>query len=300
MRCRSRIAGAPECVMQYALHPRGKAVLRMDVQFRNNVHIVGAGSPTLVLAHGFGCDQNIWRLLVPQLQDRFRLVLFDYVGSGHSDLRQYDPVKYASLEGYADDLVEVAQAIDGGPLVLVGHSVSAMIGLLADRKVPGLFAGHVMIGPSPCYINQDGYVGGFDRAEIDELLDTLEANYLGWADQMAPVIMGAPGQPELSTELSNSFCRTAPDIASRFARATFFGNNLADLPALASPVLVLQSTEDLIAPVPVGEHVHRMLPDARLQLIENVGHCPHLSEPAACAERIEAFVDSLALGPLAA
>ncbi|SEL57055.1 sigma-B regulation protein RsbQ [Pseudoxanthomonas sp. GM95] len=267
----------------------------MDIRLRNNVHSLGEGDLTLILAHGYGCDQNMWRLLAPELQRRFRIVLFDYMGSGGSDLSQYDAERYATLDGYADDLIAVARAAGAGPLVLVGHSVSAMVGLIADQRAPGLFAAHVMIGPSPSYINRGDYVGGFERADIDELLTTLEGNYLGWAGDMAPVIMGAPDQPELTDELRNSFCRTDPQIAARFARATFLANNLADLPRLTAPALVLQSTDDFIAPVSVGEYTSRTVANGTLRLVENIGHCPHLSAPKACAREIEAFLGSLSL-----
>lgn len=266
---------------------------RVDLRFRNNIHSVGHGDVTLVLAHGFGCDHNMWRLLIPELRDRYRIVTFDYMGWGKSDLSQYDATRYSALEGYADDLIAVAQDAGPGPVVLVAHSVSAMIGVIADRSAPGLFTAHVMIGPSPSYINDGHYVGGFQRSDIDDLLATLEGNYLGWAGDMAPVIMGAPDRPELTEALVNSFCRTNPDIAARFARATFLGNNLADLHGLAAPVLVLQSTDDLIAPVSVGEHVARTVRNGRMRLIENIGHCPHLSSPAACAVEIDAFVCTL-------
>lgn len=262
----------------------------IDIERRCGVRIVGGGDTTLLLANGFGCDQNMWRRLVPLLSPRFRIVLFDYVGSGQSDHSQYDANAYSGLEGYAKDLVAVATAVREGPLVLVAHSVSAMIGLLAEKQHPGVFDAHVMIGPSPSYLNDGAYHGGFERADIDDLLVALESNYLGWAVGMAPVIMGAPGQPELSDELSNSFCRTDPAIAARFARATFLGNNLADLPSLEVPVLVLQSTEDIIAPVGVGEHVSRTVANGTLRLIDNIGHCPHLSAPEACAAEIEDFL----------
>lgn len=271
----------------------------MELQRRNNVHIIGDGSVTLVMAHGFGCDQNMWRFLMPHLPG-YRFVLFDYMGCGRSDATQYDADRYATLAGYADDLIAVADFAGPGPRVLIGHSVSAMIGLLADQRRPGLFDAHVMIGPSPSYINEGEYVGGFDRADIDELLTTLEGNYLGWASTMAPAIMGAPGQPELSEELANSFCRTAPDIAARFARATFLSNNLADLPRLSVPTLVLQSTDDFIAPVSVGEHISRAVPHGTLRMIQNIGHCPHLSAPKACAEAVDAFLISLKMQPQAA
>lgn len=261
---------------------------------RNHVTIMGQGRMTLLLAHGYGCDQSMWRHLTPYLSDDYRLALFDYVGYGQSDSRDYDPVRYASLDGYAQDLLEVARSVSNGdPLAIVGHSVSAMIGLIADKKLPGIFDAHVMIGPSPCYINQPGYVGGFERRDIDELLETLEGNYLGWASNMAPAIMGAPDQPHLAEDLTNSFCRTDPEIAARFARATFLSDNLADLPGLLSPTLVLQCTQDFIAPLSVGEHLCKAIPHCTLQLIDNLGHCPHLSAPKACADAIRAFLSNI-------
>lgn len=274
----------------------------MDTRARNHVNVRGEGATTLLLAHGYGCDQTMWRRMVPLLENDYRLALFDYVGYGQSDVTAYDPHRYAALEGYAEDLIDVSRSVaDGGPMVIVGHSVSAMIGLLADKKIPGLFSAHVMIGPSPAYINEPGYVGGFERSDIDELLETLEGNYLGWASSMAPTIMGAPDQPELAQELTNSFCRTDPDIAVRFARATFLSNNLSDLAGLKAPTLILQSTQDFIAPLSVGEHMCQALPHATLQLIDNLGHCPHLSAPEACVRSIHRFLvrERLAKNPIA-
>ncbi len=263
----------------------------MDTWSRNNVKVMGRGSTTLLFAHGYGCDQTMWRRVVPLLGKDYRIVLFDYVGYGQSDLSAYDPDRYSVLDGYVQDLIEVALSVDdGGALVMVGHSVSAMIGLLADKRRQGIFSAHVMIGPSPAYVNEPGYVGGFERSDIDELLETLEGNYLGWASSMAPAIMGAPEQPELAQELTNSFCRTDPSIAVQFARATFLSNNLADLGGLRSPTLTLQSTQDFIAPVSVGEYMRDVMPDATLQLIDNLGHCPHLSAPEACVCAIEVFL----------
>lgn len=267
----------------------------MSVEVRNNVRVVGDGPATLVFAHGFGCDQNMWRLLAPQFSERYRVVLFDLVGSGGSDIDAYDRAKYAHLQGYADDLVEVAREFGQGPMVFVGHSVSAMIGALADLKAPDLFAAHIMIGPSPCYINDGDYIGGFTREDIDSLLETLESNYLGWSSTMAPAIMGAPGQPELGEELTNSFCRTDPEIAKQFARVTFLSDNRRDIQRLTHPALILQCTDDIIAPVQVGEYLHRVLPQSTLQLIENVGHCPHLSAPHASIDAMNAFLATLDL-----
>jgi sigma-B regulation protein RsbQ len=265
----------------------------MNVLSRNNVRVSGDGPATMVFAHGFGCDQHMWRLVAPDFEDRYRVVTFDLVGSGQSDLTAYDRSKYAKLQGYADDVLDIVQACARGPVVFVGHSVSAMIGMLADIHAPGTFAAQIMVGPSPCYINDGDYVGGFDRSDIDGLLETLDSNYLGWSSNMAPAIMGAPDQPELSVELTNSFCRTDPEIAKHFARVTFLSDNRADLPRLRTPALILQCTDDLIAPQCVGEYMQRTLPNATLRLIENTGHCPHLSAPSASRDAIEEFLRAL-------
>ncbi|MGA3680852.1 MULTISPECIES: alpha/beta fold hydrolase [Pseudomonas] len=262
----------------------------MNLQQRNNVHVMGDGRATLIFSHGFGCDQAMWRLISPHYADRFNVVLYDLVGAGNSAIEAYDPDKYATLNGYAHDLAELVREFGTGPVIIVGHSVSAMIGVLADRQAPGLIAAHVMIGPSPCYVDSGDYVGGFSEEDVHSLLDTLDSNYLGWSSTMAPVIMGAPGQPALGEELTNSFCRTDPEIAKQFARVTFLSDNRKDVAGLTTPTLILQSTDDLIAPVAVGEYLHAALPNSTLKLVDNVGHCPHLSAPAACSDAIDAFL----------
>jgi len=259
---------------------------------RHNVHVSGAGPATIFFAHGFGCDQNMWRLLAPNYETRYRTVLFDLIGSGGSDLSYYDRDKYSTLGGYADDIVGLVREFGAGPAIFVGHSVSAMIGLLADLRQPEHFAAQIMIGPSPCYINDGEYVGGFDREDIESLLETLESNYLGWSSNMAPAIMGAPDQPDLAVELTNSFCRTDPDIAKQFARVTFLSDVRAQVPRLQTPTLILQCDDDLIAPVQVGEYLHRTLPRSKLSIIANVGHCPHLSAPGPSATAIDEFLRS--------
>ena len=265
----------------------------MSVQKRNNVNVRGDGPATMVFAHGFGCDQNMFRLVAPSYANRYRTVLFDLVGSGASDLDAYDRHKYSSLQGYADDVLEVIDEFATGPVLFVGHSVSAMIGMLADLKAPGKFSAHLMIGPSPCYINDGDYVGGFTRKDIEGLLETLESNYLGWSSNMAPAIMGAPSKPELGIELTNSFCRTDPEIAKQFARVTFMSDHRADLSKLKTPSLILQCSDDLIAPLSVGDYMHRTMPNSRLHIIDNVGHCPHLSEPDASIAAINDFLRTL-------
>lgn len=265
-----------------------------DLIRRNNVRLAGSGPATMVFAHGFGCDQNMWRLIAPAFQDRYQTILFDHVGSGASDLSAYDSVKYDRLEGYADDILEIIERFATGPVIMVGHSVSAMIGMLATIGAPERFMAQVMIGPSPCYINDGDYIGGFSRQDIEELLGTIDSNYLGWSSAMAPAIMGAPDQPALAEELTNSFCRTDPEIAKQFARVTFMSDHRAELPKAEVPALILQCSDDLIAPVAVGEYMHRVLPRSTLAIIDNVGHCPHLSAPCASASAMEAFLDKLA------
>ncbi len=264
----------------------------MSLQQRNNVRVSGNGAFTMFFAHGFGCDQNMWRLLAPAYAARYRTVLFDLVGSGRSDLTAYNPKKYDSLHGYAADVIELVREFAQGPAIFVGHSVSAMMGMLANIAEPSLFAAQIMIGPSPCYINDGDYVGGFTRKDIESLLETLDSNYLGWSSNMAPAIMGAPNQPELSVELTNSFCRTDPTIAKQFARVTFLSDLRAELPRLETPTLILQCDDDLIAPMSVGEYMHRVLPRSTLSVIRNVGHCPHLSAPSASTKAMDAFLAS--------
>ncbi|MDX2022521.1 MAG: alpha/beta hydrolase [Deltaproteobacteria bacterium] len=262
----------------------------MSVRTRNNVQVSGSGLATMFFAHGFGCDQNMWRLLAPAYSTRYRTVSFDLVGSGGSDLSAWSPTKYATLQGYASDVVEIVREFGEGPAIFVGHSVSAMIGLLADLEAPGLFGAQIMIGPSPCYINDGDYVGGFTRKDIDSLLEALDSNYLGWASNMAPAIMGAPGQPALGDELTNSFCRTDPEIAKHFARVTFLSDVRSELPRLATPTLILQCDDDMIAPITVGEYLHRALAQSTLTIVNNVGHCPHLSAPSASGAAIDRFL----------
>ncbi|MDT7560991.1 MAG: sigma-B regulation protein RsbQ, partial [Pseudonocardiales bacterium] len=229
----------------------------MGVQVRNNVSIIGRDSgPVVVLAHGFGCDQNLWRLVAPALAEDFRVVLFDHVGAGHSDLAAWQPRRYATLSGYAEDVLAILRELDLREVVFVGHSVSAMIGVLAAIEEPERFAKLVLLTPSPRYIDEGDYRGGFSEADIEELLDSLDSNYLGWSAAMAPVIMGNPERPELGQELANSFCRTDPKIARVFARTTFLSDNRADLPKVTVPTLVIECAQDAIAPREVGAYVH--------------------------------------------
>jgi sigma-B regulation protein RsbQ len=257
---------------------------------RNNVHVRGQDKQAMIFAHGFGCDQNMWRFVAPSFENDFKIVLFDHVGAGGSDLSAYDAVKYGSLAGYADDLIEIADELGLKGAVFVGHSVSAMIGVLASLKAPDLFDSLVLIGPSPRYINDDNYVGGFSAQQIDELLEFLSDNYMGWSTAMAPAIMGNPEKPELGQELTNSFCRTDPEIAKAFARVTFMSDNRTDLRKVTTRTLILQCSADLIAPTQVGEYVNRALPDSQLVIMRATGHCPNLSAPEETIAAIRAFV----------
>jgi sigma-B regulation protein RsbQ len=264
----------------------------MNARDRHNVIVSGvADGQPILFAHGFGCDQHMWRFVAPRFEDRFRVVLFDHVGAGASDLASYDPEKYRSLSGYAADVLEICRELDLRDVIFVGHSVSAMIGVLAAIDEPDRFAKLVLVGPSPRYIDDDGYVGGFAEEDVNELLDSLASNYLGWSSAMAPVIMGNPDRPELGAELTESFCRADPEIARQFARATFLSDNRADLPRITTPTLVLQCTDDAIAPIAVGEYVRDHVPNASMVLLDAVGHCPNLSAPDATTAAIAMFVD---------
>jgi sigma-B regulation protein RsbQ len=245
--------------------------------------------PPMVFAHGFGCDQNMWRHVAPQFEDRYRVILFDYVGAGGARA-PYDAERYASLGGYASDVLRICRELDLRDVVFVGHSVSAMIGVLVDLAAPGLLRELVMVGPSPRYIDDAGYHGGFEAADIDNLLDSLASNYLGWSAAMAPVIMGNPERPELGDELRTSFCTVDPAIAEGFARATFLADNRSDLRAVTTRCLVLQSRDDAIAPPAVGRYVAEHLPDASLVVLDTTGHCPHLSSPGAVVDAMNEFL----------
>lgn len=265
----------------------------MDVLARNNVKVFGSGTRPMMFAHGFGCDQNMWRLVTPAFEKDYRIVLFDYVGSGKSDLAAYDPDRYASLDGYADDILRICEALDLHDVVLVGHSVSSMIGVLAANREPDRFSDLILIGPSPRYINEaPSYVGGFERSDIEGLLEMMDKNYVGWANYLAPAIMKNPDRPELGEELTESFCSTDPVIARRFAEATFFADNRADLAAVEVPTLILQCSEDLIAPPEVGAFMHQHLPGSTFRQMEATGHCPHMSHPEETIRLMKEYLES--------
>lgn len=265
---------------------------------QHNVRVLGAedGQP-IVFAHGYGCDQSMWRFVVPEFTGGYRVVLFDHIGAGGSDLSAYQADRYGTLDGYAADVIELCEALDLRDVIFVGHSVSAIIGVLAAAAAPSLFSSLVLVGPSPRYIDDDGYVGGFSSGDIEELLGSLDSNYLGWSSAIAPVIMGRPDHPELSEELEDSFCRTDPEIARRFAHVTFMSDNRADLKRVDTPTLVLQCTDDVIAPVAVGRYVHEHIPGSTLVMLDATGHCPHMSAPDQTAAAIDQFLDSAAAVP---
>jgi sigma-B regulation protein RsbQ len=252
----------------------------MNTTKRNAVTLTGqaTGQP-MMFAHGYGCDQNMWRFVAPEFAATHRIVLFDHVGNGHSDLAAYDDDRYSTLDGYATDVLEIIHDNDLHDVVFVGHSVSAMIGLLAAAREPERFHRLVLVGPSPRYIDEGDYRGGFDKADIEDMLESLDSNYLGWSSAMAPVIMGNPDRPQLGQELTNSFCATDPEIARKFARVTFLSDNRADLPRCRTPALVLQCSDDVIAPAVVGEYVHRNIPESTFVALHATGHCPNLSAP---------------------
>lgn len=265
--------------------------MQKNIALRNNVKVFGSGEQVMMFAHGFGCDQNMWRYITPAFENDYKILLFDYVGAGKSDLASYNPERYSSLNGYAEDVLEICEELNLNHIIFVGHSVSSMIGLLAAVEKPHYFSDIIMVGPSACYLNDGEYVGGFERKDIEGLLETMEKNYIGWANFLAPAIMANKDRPELGQELTESFCSTDPIVANQFAKATFFSDNRDDLRKLRTPSLILQCSEDIIAPIEVGDYLHRNIPGSKLKVLNAKGHCPHMSEPE---ETILAIKDYLA------
>ncbi|KEO74808.1 alpha/beta fold hydrolase [Anditalea andensis] len=259
---------------------------------RNNINRIGSGSQTIMFAHGYGCDQHMWRYITPAFEEAYDIILFDHVGSGNSDENEYRFEKYNTLKGYADDIIELCENLELTEVIFVGHSVSSMIGALAAAKRPELFKQLIMIGPSPCYINDDNYYGGFSKEDIDELIDTLESNYLGWSSLITPVIMGNPDKPEFTEELNNSFCRMNPEIAKHFAKVTFLGDNRQDLSKITTPVLIIQCHPDVIAPIKVGQFVYGSVQNGSYKLLEVSGHCPHLTAPDQTIQALKSYIEN--------
>lgn len=262
----------------------------MSVVVRNNVKVKGEGKQVMLFAHGYGCDQNMWRYVTPAFEEDYKIVLFDHVGAGGSDLSAFDSKKYNQLEGYADDILEIIEALQLQDIIFVGHSVSALIGIIASHKSPQYFKSLVLVAPSPSYINDGDYIGGFTNEQIEELLESLDNNHLGWSVKMAPVIMGNHDRKELADELTNSFCRTDPAIAKHFARTAFLSDKRALLSAVTQPTLILQCTDDVIAPETVGEFMHQQIKNSTLVKMEATGHCPNLSAPQETIDAINNFL----------
>ncbi|WP_179586681.1 alpha/beta fold hydrolase [Tunturiibacter gelidoferens] len=262
----------------------------MTASHRNNVKILGSGDRTLMFAHGYGCDQNMWRHVVPSFTDDFKVVLFDYVGSGLSDAAAFDRTRYSTLRGYAQDVIEIIEELNLHNVHFVGHSVSSMIGALAAIEQPEYFASLTMIGPSPCYINSGDYKGGMERGDVEDLLESLESNHVAWSATMAPVIMGNPETPELADELQASFCRMNPFLANHFARVTFLSDNRSDLVKVRTNTLIVQCRKDAIAGTSVGEYVHKCLPTSEFVMIDATGHCPHMSAPKEVVKALQNFL----------
>jgi sigma-B regulation protein RsbQ len=258
---------------------------------RNQVQVFGSGERTIVLAHGFGCDQRMWRYVAPVLAEDYRVVTFDFVGSGRSDLTAYDEARYGTLHGYARDILDVLEALDIGKVVFVGHSAGAMAGLLASIEAPERFERLALIGPSPCYLNEPpDYAGGFDRSDLAELMKMMEMNFLGWASHMAPFAMNDPARPDLSEELALSFGSTDPNITRHFAEVVFYSDHREDLARVAVPTLILQCAEDSIVPIEAGEYMHRRLRHSTLRVLRTRGHYPHLSHPAETVGAIQSYL----------
>ncbi len=255
-----------------------------------NVRITGRGSQPIVFAHGLGCDQNMWRFVAPLFEEKFKVVLFDYIGSGKSDVLQYSKEKYNSLHGYAEDVIAICNSLRLQDVIFVGHSVSCMIGLLASISQPHLFSRIIMVAPSPFYMNDSGYKGGFEKNEIEQLLAIMEKNLVDWANLYTPKIMGNEGSPELSNELKESFCTTDPAITHQFSTVTFYSDNRKDLSKLTLPCLILQCREDILAPLEVGEYMHTHTPGSTLRILNATGHCPHLSAPEETVRVIKEYL----------
>lgn len=265
-----------------------------DILTRNNVTVTGSGDHVLLLAHGFGCNQKMWRFLLPLLSSEFRIVLFDYVGSGASDMQAYNKQRYATLDGYALDITEICEALDLKNVILCGHSVSSIIGLLATQKIPKRIRAQIMICPSPCFLNfPPDYLGGFAEADLQELMDLMDKNYIGWAQYLAPLVIGDPEGAAYSMELADSFCSTNPVTAKNFAKATFFSDYRSVLPQNQHPAMLLQSERDALASLFIGEYMQANMPQSELQIIEAKGHCLHMTHPQQVADQIHAFLERL-------
>ena len=262
----------------------------IDVLKRNNVNIIGKGDKVILFAHGFGCSQNAWKRIISSFAEEYKLVLFDYVGAGKSDISAYDNSRYNSLDGYAMDIIEICDELKIKDAIFIGHSVSAMIGALVAIKHPCIFKKLIFIAPSPCYINEEGYVGGFEKEDIDALLELMENDFASFTKSMVPVIVANPSQPELADEMENNFCTTDKEILKQFARITFLSDNRKDLPDIPVESLTLQCSEDIIAPTEVGKYINENTPKNKLVILQATGHCPHMSAPEETINNIKSFL----------
>lgn len=270
---------------------------KRDILERNHVNVAGEGDKVIVFAHGFGCDQSMWRFVAPAFEKQWKIVLFDFVGSGNSDKNAYDPVRYSELAGYASDVLEICEALELQKIVYIGHSVAALIGILASVQSPALFEQLVLIGPSPRYINDlPDYIGGFEREDIEGLLSLMASSNAQWPGYLAPIVMGNPDRPALAKELEESFCKVDPEIASIFARATFLSDHRDVLPKVKTPTLIMQCTEDLIAPLEVGAYMHQQIRGSSFRMMEATGHCPHVSHPDETVDLISEYLNEARSG----
>ncbi|WP_440877039.1 alpha/beta fold hydrolase [Thalassotalea sp. PLHSN55] len=263
----------------------------INVRARNNVKVTGNGKTTLMLAHGFGCDQNMWRFMLPLLESTYKVVVFDYVGCGQSDTAYFDRKRYETLDGYAEDVIEICDELALENIVFIGHSVSSIIGMLAALKSPALFAKIVMVCPSPCFMNfPPDYFGGFEKGDLEELINLMDKNYIGWANYLAPLVMGQNNGSELIKELEDSFCSTDPTYAKSFAKATFFSDDRAKLTRLLVPTMILQSSDDNLASVDIGQYMHEKIPNSVLKVVDSQGHCLHMTAPDVVFQAIKLFL----------
>lgn len=266
----------------------------MNVLKRNNVTVIGEGKQSILFANGYGCDQNVWRHVTPEFKKDYKIVLFDYVGTGKSDLSAYQTNRYNSLYGYAQDAIDICEALNLSEVIIVGHSVGAMVAALAHIQAPQYFSSLVLIGPSPSYINEGNYTGGFERSDIDELMEMLNENYVGWSSNMAPAIMGNPDRPELGQELTASFCSMPPEIAKKFGKVTFLSDLRKEMMAIKIPTAILQCSEDIIVPEIVGHYLNEQIQNSQLFTLQATGHCPNLSAPAEITKVIKQFIAKVA------
>ncbi|UQW97420.1 alpha/beta hydrolase [Rummeliibacillus sp. G93] len=264
-----------------------------NVMNRNNVKVIGQGEQTIILAHGFGCDQSMWQYVTPNLADRYRIVLFDYVGSGNSDITAYKSEKYSTLHGYKRDVLDIIEEMNLQHVLFIGHSISSMIGMLAAIERPDYFDKLIMIAPSPCYLNDsDGYIGGFERSDINEILAMMEMNFAGWASYMAPLAMDQSNDSELTKELESSFVSTNSRVAREFAEVTFYSDYRSSLDLLDVPTLIIQCSEDSIVPKEVGEYLNQHLQNSTLKIIDARGHYPHISQPLETTKMIMEYLEN--------